>query len=339
MITYNEGLPSLPDDVINEIFSLLDMEALKSCSLTGKALSRSTKPFIHRTLYLTPRAGDSTWFNVPGRWYDFKGLQVLGERGLLQYTRYFSIVFPYDPLFGHGLDPHIRHLHSLTNLRTLRTRWLDTPLIIPKMEEYFGAFFGSLQSLELDFPRGNYNEILYFACQFPNLRDLKIDIIQDHTSPMRNDGPHLDIKTPPPLDGTLDLQLAMSVGVESDPVGVQFILKNLATLPSGLKFRTLKLSWCTGDNLQPLINACAPTLESMEFTGRWAGAQFHRRENRPKLIGFDYQVLPPVLRSVSNDTLHSDALKSNQCSNQTQIFLPDGYPRRSRLSPRTCSPS
>ena len=57
MITYDKGSPSLPGDIIYEIFSLLDMDTLKSCSLTGKALSYSAKPFLHRTLHLTARSG------------------------------------------------------------------------------------------------------------------------------------------------------------------------------------------------------------------------------------------------------------------------------------------
>ena len=266
MTTDDEGFLSLPGDIIFEIFSLLDTRALKSCSLTCKGLSRSAKPFIHRTLDLIPRAGDSTRSNVPNRWYNFEGLRVLGERGLLQYTRHLLAVFHRDPLFAHGLDPHIQHLHSLTNLRTLRTRWLDTPSSIPKVEEYFGAFSGSLKSLELAFPRGNHNQILYFACQFPNLRDLKIDIIQDHTNPMYDDGPHFAIRASPPLDGTLDLQWEVVSGGGS--MGADRILSDLVALPSGLKFRTLKLSGFIGDDLQLLVNACAPTLECMEFIGR-----------------------------------------------------------------------
>jgi len=334
MITYDKGLPSLPDDIINEIFSLLDMESLKSCSLTGKALSCSAKPLIHRALYLDlfPRSGVSTWSDVIGRrWYGFTGLIVLGERGLLQYTRHLSIDFPFHPFISYGLGPYTKHLHTLTNLRSLSTHRMDIPSSIPKMEEYFGAFLGSLQSLELDIPRGVHNHILYFACQFPNLRDLKLKIalVFEHTRPAHIDDPRFYIKTSPPLDGTLDLQLDMSVGVNSDPVGVRFILKNLATLPSGLKFRTLKLSQCTGENLQPLIDACAPTLERMEFTGRWSGAPFLCRGDCPKLIGFDYQTSPPVLRSVSNNTPRSDNLKSHQSRGQAWKVLPDGYPRRS----------
>lgn len=278
MITYDKGLPSLPDDIISEIFSHLDIRALKSCSLTGKALSYPAKPFIHRTLYLSP------W---PGDWSDFKKLRVLGERGLLRHTRRLSIRFPYDTSYAHGLDLHIQNLHTLknlTNLRSFKTLYLNIPSSIPKAEEYLGTYLGSLQSLELAYPRGDNEDILYFACQFPNLRDLKIAFAQDHTNPARNNGSHFNIRTSPPLDGTLDLRLGMSVGVESDPAGIRPILRNLVTLPSGLKFRTLKLSWCTGDDLQPIIDACAPTLECMEFTGQWSGTPSLRRGDCPKLI-------------------------------------------------------
>ena len=163
--------------------------------------------------------------------------------------------------------------------------------------------------------------------------------MQDDTNPTHNDGPRFDIETSPPFDGTLDLQLGMYVGVESDPAGVHPILKDLVALPSGLKFRTLKLTWCTGDDIQPLIDACAPSLECMEFTGQWSGSSFPRGGDCPKLIGFDNQALPPVLGSVSNNTLHSDNLESNQMWVQKQRVLPDGYLKRSRPLPQMCSPS
>jgi len=312
MITYDEGLLSLPDDIINEILGLLDMKALKSCSLTGKALSCSAKPFIHQTLHLGPRSSDSIWYiwsNSLNHRYEFKGLRVLGERGLLQHIRHLLIHFPNDPSvkFVHGLDPNIHHLHTLTNVRSLRTYWMNIPLCITKVEEYFGAFLGSLQSLELNCLRGDDN-ILYFVCQFPNLRNLTIDLFPDYSNSECNDGSRFDIKTSPPFDGTLDLRLGMSAGFENDSKRAQLILRNLVTLPSGLKFRTLKLSWCTGDNLQLLIDACAPTLECVEFTGRWSGALFLCRMACPELVGFDCQTFPLVLGSVSNNTPRSDNL-------------------------------
>ena len=285
MITYDKGLPSLPDDITFEIFNLLDMDALKSCSLAGKALSCSTKPFIHRTLYLTPRSGVPTGPKVPGPWNEFMGLPALDERGLLQHTRHLSMSLPRNPLFAHDLQPHIQHLCTITNLRSLKTRWLDVPSFIPNMEEYFGTFLGSLQSLEMDSPRGDHKQILYFVCHFPNLRDLKINGLQDYSHSMRSGGPHFDIKTSPPLDGTLDLQLGMDPKpILSDLKGPQLFLRNIVPLPSGLKFRTLKLSGCFGNAVQPLVDACAPTLECMEFTVEWSSALFLHRAERPWFI-------------------------------------------------------
>jgi len=280
-ITCDEGLPSLPDDIIHEIFDLLDTEALKSLSLTCKALSRPAKLFIHRTLYLTSWSGDSILFNIPSRWNIFKELPALGKRGLLQHTRHLSVFLPHDPLFVHDLQPHVRHLHALTNLRSLKTRWLDIPSFIPKMEEYFGAFLGTLQSLELECPRGDHKRILYFVCRFPSLRDLKISGVLGYSESMCDGGRCFDIKTSPPLDGTLDLRMDMEMGTASGCIDGHLILSDLVALPSGLKFRTLKFSRCTGNNLQLLVDACAPTLECMEFTGKLFRASFLHREERP----------------------------------------------------------
>ena len=275
MVIYDKGLPSLPDDIICEIFDLLDIKALKSCSLTGKALSCSTKPFLHRTLNLTHRSGILQESNAPGRWNELEGLPILGKRGLLQHIRHLSIVLStHGPLFAHDLEPHIQHLHTLTNLTNFKVSSLDTPSFVPKMEEYFGAFLGTLRSLELEFPRGDHEQILYLICQFPNLRDLKINDVNGHINSMRNGGPRPDIKTSPPLDGTLDFRLGIYTESESDSMGAQLILSSLAALPSGLKFRTLKVSECTDNNLQLLVDACAPTLERMELTGEQFGASF-----------------------------------------------------------------
>jgi len=341
MVTYDRGLPSLPDDIIYEVFSRLDMEALKSCSLTGKALSCPAKPFIHRALYLTTRSGVySTESKFFGPWDEFKGLEVLSERGLLQHTRHISISIPEShEIFPDDLEPHVQHLHTLTNLMSLKIRWLDIPSFIPDVEEYFGAFLGTLQSLELVFPVGDYRQIFYFICRFRNLRDLKIDGVRGYTDSMHTGGPRFDIESSPPLNGTLDLKLDMDTRPEGGSMGAELNLTNLITLPFGLKFRTIKLSGCTGNTLQPLVDACAQTLECMEFTGNWSGALFLPRGDRPRFIGFDYQPRAPVLGSVSNDTPRSENLQSNYPSAEARKKFPGGYPRHSRPSPRTYSPS
>ncbi|KAF9785499.1 hypothetical protein BJ322DRAFT_1108948 [Thelephora terrestris] len=275
MVTYDEGLPSLPDDIIHEIFILLDMESLKSCSLTGKAVSRSAKPFIHRTLYITPRHRGSVrpsstggLFNVPRDWnYAFNGLPVLGERGLLQHTRHLSIFLDRNPIFPHDLQVHIQHLRTFTNVRSFKTSWLDISSFLPRMEEYFGTFFGSLQSLELKESRGDHKQILYFICQFANLKNLRIQGVQPHVHSMRNGGPHFDITKFPPLDGVLDLEMFPG----AMDMGATLILNHLSTAP--LKFRTLKLSACTLDNSRLLVDACSPNLECVVLEWHYMGQE------------------------------------------------------------------
>jgi len=143
MITYetttnDKGLASLPDDIIYEIFSLLDVEALKSCSLTGEVLSCLAKPFLHRTLHLTLK-------QIVSGWSELEGLPILGERGLLQHTRHLSIAIPPRDrdawIFAHNLYPHIQHLRTLTNLRSLKVHGLDTYSFVSKVGEYFGRVF------------------------------------------------------------------------------------------------------------------------------------------------------------------------------------------------------
>jgi len=335
----NKGLPSLPDDIVCEIFILLDMKALKSCSLACRTLSSSAKPLLHRTLHLTPRFGDHTAPSFPGHRAEFKGLSVLGKRGLLQHTRHISISLRRNLLLLYDLEPYPQQLRTLTNLRSLKTRWLDIPSFIPKMDEYFGAFLGSLQSLGLESPRGDREQILYFVCQFRDLQDLKINNFQDSSHSMRNGGSDFEIKTSPPLNGTLDLHLVKTGSTWGDSNGDQPTLSALLTLPSGLKFRTLKLSGCVGNNLQLLVDSCGSTLECMELTLQCDGGLLSHRGEHPWLTQLNSQLIPNVLGSVSNTTQDSENLESNWPKARPQKVLLAGYPKHSRQSPRVPSPS
>jgi len=335
----NKGLPSLPYDIICEIFALLDMKALKSCSLTCRMLSISAKPILHRTLHLNPRFGDLTAPSFPGHRLEFRGFCVLGKRGLLQHTRRISISLRRNPILLYDLEPYPQQLRTLTNLRSLKTRWLDVPSFIPKMDEYFGAFLGSLQSLGLESPRGDWEQILYFVCQFRDLQDLKINSFQDSSRSMRSGGSNFEIKTSPPLNGTLNLHLVKTGPTWGDSNGDQPILSALLALPSGLKFRTLKLSGRVGNNLRLLIDSCGPTLEGMELRAQYDGGLFSHRGKYPWLTQLNSQLIPNVLGSVSSATQDSESLESNWPEARPQKGLLAGYPKHSRQSPRVRSPS
>jgi len=337
METHDNGLPSLPDDIIREILALLDMEALKSYSLTCRTLSYSAKPFLHRALHVTPRFEGLAEPSDPSRRTELEGLRVLSERGLLQHTRHLSISLGLDPLFIHDLEPYIQQLRTLANLRSLKTRWLDTPSFITKTGEYFGAFLGTLQSLELESPRGDHKQILYFVCQFRDLQDLKINNLQDYSHSVHNGDPNLDTNTSPPFNGTLDLNLVNTGSTSIDSKGGQLILGDLLKLPSGLKFRTLKLSGCVANNLQLLVDACGPTLE--ELTAPYDGGLFTRGGEHPRFTRFKSQSAPIVPGSVLNVTQDFENSESNWPKAQPQKALPVGYPKPSQLSPRACSPS
>jgi len=140
MITYDKGLPSLPYDIVCDIFGFLDTETLKSCSLTGKALSLSAKPFIHRTLYLTYGAPVLPEFS--GCWNEFKGLPILGERGLLQHIRHLSIFLRYNPLFAHDLkSTPSTFAPSGTSGTSRLVGWISL-LLFPRWESVSGHFWG-----------------------------------------------------------------------------------------------------------------------------------------------------------------------------------------------------
>ena len=94
-------------------------------------------------------------------------------------------------------------------------------------------------------------------------------------------------------------------------MGAQLVLTNLATLPSGLKFQTLKFSGCVGNGPQLLVDAHTRTLGCMEFTGDLFGASSLSRRGCPKLMGFACRAAHPVLGSASHDTPCSESSKPN----------------------------
>ena len=113
---------SLPQELIDRIRDVLgdDRRALKSCSLTCKAMFTSTRHLIHQTLRVTwannqkmltsaesKRCAPVVRPNLEPRFLSF-----MGELGLLKYARYLDIFIEYL-FFPDALEPHLQYFRSL----------------------------------------------------------------------------------------------------------------------------------------------------------------------------------------------------------------------------------
>ena len=189
---------------------------------------------------------------VPGA---FERLADKDRLGVLHYTRYLTlrpkdIMGPrYNPRDVHEYLPYLR---SITKLHTLTLVNFHIPPFTPVFNKYFGMFTNSLRHLEMRFPEGAEQDLLYLISQFHLLEDLTIVSSPGQIVP--RPGHFVPTLThSPPLRGNLALVKGRSIELSD----------GLAAFPGGLNFRSLELSWCTRP--QALLAACGHTSTSISY--------------------------------------------------------------------------
>ena len=237
-----------------------DLGTLMACSLTCKFFFHATRPLIHQRLVclgsrrvLPKSKPKKRRKRDPGA---FERLIHADRLGVLPYTRHLTLkpdnVSSYPFFYPSHLQEYLPQFRSIIKLQTLTLTKFNIPSFIPVFNEYFGMFTNSLRHLDIRTPYGTAQEFSYIICQFPLLEDLTI------ISPADGLGAHPvpAITQSPPLRGKLVLVQAAT----------RELSEGLATLPGGLNFRSLELSWCT--HLQPIIAACAHSVTSISYCWR-----------------------------------------------------------------------
>ena len=260
----------LPQELVDYTMDMLhdDIQALKACSLTCKAMFASARRLIHQILYLTERNSQriltqeeksrcQTW---EYRAVNLRFLSLMDERGLLQYPREVYISM-YRTLTPEILQPHLRRFRSLDRVHTLTLEHSDASMWAYHHKTYFAHFYPTLTSLTLRFPLSNYRTILRFALHFPNLENLSIESYA-RQSGYDSTVPRVVIDQYPPLSGRLRL-------LGNDTVA-QWPVEFVDELPNGLTFRSLELLEFCREDPQHLLHACARTLENFTFSSREA---------------------------------------------------------------------
>ena len=135
----------------------------------------------------------------------------------------------------------------------------------------------AIKSLRVDFMALPPSQIVDLVLSFPLLEDLTV--FSDWTVVGGVGGPDplpslVQPSNPPILTGSLDLFLGR---------GTKYITHPLLSLPSGIHFRELALTWCEeGDPLftMALVEKCSHTLKTLDVTYRRGTSVPHRRPHR-----------------------------------------------------------
>ena len=132
------------------------------------------------------------------------------------------------------------------------------PIILVSLVPFHG-FSPMLKSLHVAASTLTHSEIFNFARSFPLLEDLSIDS-PDNGNDDPNKQPNIpQPSTSPPFTGSLRLFAH---------AGTEFIASRLLSLPNGLHFRKLDLTWYRGADSScttALVEECCSTLEYIKI--------------------------------------------------------------------------
>ena len=294
----------LPQEIVDYIVLMLrnDLNSLKACSLTCKAMFISTRRLIHSKICLS---WEQNWevltLREKQRYIrgDRQGIAVkvlsgIAAHGLLPYGRrlFINLNRNFTPA---NLQPFNNHFQRFDQIQELRIYWLHTQGFLEQFGTFFANFVPTVRSLHLDTPTGATRDILDFICRFPHLDDL--------TFRMSSDDPHdwrtwksaslPIVKKMPPFRGRLKLH---GIG---DWRG--YILQQLVSLPGKRCFRFIDFSNCTSEAEQPIIDGCSNTIETLSTSWKkfreYLFAPLHSRRSEEAV---DEKGLPLNLIDVTN---------------------------------------
>ena len=260
------GAIGLPREIVEKILGLLrdDIEALKACSLTCRALFSVNREMIHGRVRL------ATWkvhhtSGLAGRIaakvlrggreheVHMRYLSIAGERGLLGFTR--ELIIDIGPSFTpEALEVYLPHFLSFSKVRTLRIHDFDTKSFLPTFERYFARFVPTVHSLHLPDVVGAIHEVQEFIHKFPYLDDLSLTLSSCHSADVPA---KLPAGPSPPLKGKLILR-------GSGEVPVRFLLE----IPGGIHFLSIDVSGVDKVDLDEILVACSHALEMFSFRPR-----------------------------------------------------------------------
>ena len=257
LANYVGSFKGLPQEVVDGILEYLedDRRALGACSLTCKALFRSSRPIIHRRLCVvsrgSPECADEQEMQTPNL-ARFRTLLAAAERDLTRYTRELTVKIgaEFKPV---DLQPFLPQFQTFGRLTSLTLHNFKPTPFLPVFEQYFGHLAQQIRSLEFVYPSGPRDDVLCFISHFPNLDNLKFCSFPRHLPFPPEE------YSAPPIQGSPTLRGTLQVG--SMTAGGDDFLGCLTRFPSGLGFRSIEFHRCTGINPNIIIRECSSTLQ------------------------------------------------------------------------------
>ena len=250
----------LPTEIIDYIMDILrdDLPALQACSLTCRMMLASARRLIYETLYLTPQNNQSVstrrlcFLKRNHNDVELCFLSYAGERGFLQYTRRVHICMS-RTFAPDALLPHLHHFQSLDRVHTLTLEEFNLLRWVSHYQTCFSHFYPTLTSLTLSRCVDYDRLLLQFVLQFPRLENLCVERLWEWANlVVAPPNPNVTVDQPPPLCGHLRLN-----GGDTLPQLTTYFFRE------GVNFRSVELEKFPRVRAQPILNACAHTLECL----------------------------------------------------------------------------
>ena len=274
------GCMGLPQELVDHVMDVLydDLQTLRACSLTCRAMFASTRRLIHQTLHLTRRKYDEvltvngTEESILLEW-DFKniaGLNFMSHMAECDLLRYIRRVHIHNSctFTPNALLPHLHHFRSLDRVHALIIEDYHAITWANYHKPFFIHLRPTITSLTLRRPFGHRQLVIQFALQFPNLENLCLEQPEGQWI-----GEYVDVPVVvdqfPPLRGHLRL-----VDPEAELMGLGLI-EFTRELGKEISFRSVELEGSfSGRSLaQRILNSCASTIEDLTITPHGFGTR------------------------------------------------------------------
>jgi len=247
-------MSNLPAEMLDHIVDLLDgsQTPLRNCCLVSKSwIPRTRRHLFAEVRFQTTKSLQSWQKTFPDP-----------PTSPARYTKTLFVGCP-QVITGAdaGVDSWIRSFTSVVRLwfggRDLNARGWEVAFVL------FRAFSPVVKSLRMDFSSLPFPNFFDLVLSFPLLEDLAMTSC--HDVPIDNWGDSDGLSTfdrssnLPVFTGSLDLLLRGGMGPT---------VHRLLSLPSGIHFRKLTLTWFRGEDISAtvgLVGMCSHTLESLDI--------------------------------------------------------------------------
>ena len=266
----------LPQEVVDHIMFMLgdNLESLKACSLTCKAMFVAARRLIHRKIFLT---WEQNWdvltlrerqryVRGERRGLTIKMISTTTARGLLPHGRHLFIDFRED-FTPANLQPFNDHFQRYERIQDLTIFWFHPGDFLEQFDTFFANFVPTLRSLHLKTPKGNTRDILDFVCRFPHLDNLTIGTVHEYSPNLTTweTAPLPVVKKVPSFRGRLKLY-----GIYGRHHN---LLQQLISLPGKRRFRFIHFWGYPAEMGQHIVDACGDTIETLSATW-WKSCEY-----------------------------------------------------------------